>query len=77
MSLRSEPIPDVPEETVRIARAAFPKGNLYVKMRDELGTFYDSWATGFFAVAIGSDYGDAVCRRTFRPAGGRSCQVSN
>ena len=40
MSFRSEPIPDVPEETVRIARAAFPKGNLYLKMRDELGTFY-------------------------------------
>jgi Transposase and inactivated derivatives len=41
MSLRSEPIPDVPEETVRVARAAFPKGNLYLKMRDELGIFYD------------------------------------
>ena len=40
MSFRSEPIPDVPEETVRIARAAFPKSNLYLKMRDELGTFY-------------------------------------
>ncbi len=41
MSLRSEPIPEVPEETARIARAAFPKGNVYLKMRDELGTFYD------------------------------------
>ena len=41
MSLRSEPIPVVPAETVRIARAAFPKGNLYLKMRDELGTFYE------------------------------------
>jgi transposase len=41
MSLRSEPIPVVPEETVRVARAAFPKGNLYLKMRDELGTFYE------------------------------------
>jgi len=41
MSLRFEPISEVPEETVRIARAAFPKGNLYLKMRDELGTFYE------------------------------------
>ena len=41
MSLRSEPIPDVPKETIRVARAAFPKGNLYLKMRDELGTFYE------------------------------------
>ncbi len=40
MSFRSEPIPDVPEETVRVARAAFLNGNLYLKMRDELGTFY-------------------------------------
>jgi transposase len=40
MSLRSEPIPSVPEETERVARAAFPKGNLYLKMRDELGVFY-------------------------------------
>jgi len=40
MSLRSEPIPSIPEETERVARAAFPKGNLYLKMRDELGVFY-------------------------------------
>lgn len=40
MSLRALPIPSVPNETARIARAAFPKGNLYLKMRDELGTFY-------------------------------------
>ena len=40
MSLKSEAIPEVPEETARVARAAFPKGNLYLKMRDELGTFY-------------------------------------
>ncbi len=41
MSLRTESIPDVPEGTARVARAAFPKGNLYLKMRDELGTFYE------------------------------------
>jgi transposase len=40
MSLRIEPIPTIPEETDRVAKAAFPKGNLYVKMRDELGVFY-------------------------------------
>ncbi len=40
MSLRTETIPEVPSETVRVARAAFPKGNLYLKMRDEPGTFY-------------------------------------
>ncbi len=41
MSLRTEQIPDVPFETVRIARAAFPKSNLYLKMRDNLGAFYE------------------------------------
>lgn len=41
MSLRSTPIPPVPKDTARIARAAFPRGNLYLKMRDELGTFYE------------------------------------
>jgi transposase len=40
MSLHPKPIGEIPEETRRIAQAAFPKGNLYMKMRDELGTFY-------------------------------------
>lgn len=40
MSLHVEEIPPIPEETVRVARAAFPKGNLYMQMRDVLGTFY-------------------------------------
>jgi transposase len=30
----------IPEETVRVARAAYPKGNLYMHMRDALGTIY-------------------------------------
>jgi len=30
----------IPEETVRVAKAAFPKGNIYLKMRDELGVLY-------------------------------------
>ncbi len=40
MSLQPMPIAPVPEETVRIARAAFPKGNLYLTIRDEVGTIY-------------------------------------
>ena len=40
MSLRPEAIPPVPEETARVARAAFPRGNTYLRMRDELGVFY-------------------------------------
>jgi transposase len=30
----------VPDETARVAKAAFPKGNLYIRMRDELGPLY-------------------------------------
>ena len=40
MSLRPEPIEPVPEETARVARAAFRRGNVYLKLRDELGTVY-------------------------------------
>jgi len=31
---------EVPQETVRVARASFPKGNVYLKIHDELGTIY-------------------------------------
>jgi transposase len=41
MSLHPQPIPPVPEETVRVARAAFPKGNIYVQIRDTLGSIYE------------------------------------
>ncbi len=40
MSLYSQGIKPVPSETSRVARAAFPKGNIYMTMRDELGTIY-------------------------------------
>src|SRR5438094_725740 len=41
MSLRAEPVGPVPDETARVARAAFPKGNVYMQMRDVLGVIYD------------------------------------
>jgi transposase len=40
MSLHPQPIPPVPEETARVARTAFPHGNLYLMMRDALGTLF-------------------------------------
>ena len=30
----------IPEETARIAKAAFPKGNVYMQIREVLGTVY-------------------------------------
>jgi transposase len=38
MSLKPMPIPPVPPETARVAQAAFPKGNLYMKLREHVGT---------------------------------------
>jgi Transposase domain (DUF772) len=40
MSLHSTPIPPVPDETVRVAQAAFPRGNALMQMREVLGTIY-------------------------------------
>ena len=40
MSLKPRPIQPVPDETARVARAAFPKGNVYLKLRDQLGTIF-------------------------------------
>jgi hypothetical protein len=36
--LNPQPNYEIPEETQRVARAAFPKGNPYMLLRDELGT---------------------------------------
>src|SRR3954449_7501407 len=42
MSLRlPQPVPPVPEDTARIARAAFPHGNPYLLLRDRLGPVFD------------------------------------
>ena len=40
MSLKLRPVPDVPELTARVARAAFPEGNPYLQLRDELGPVF-------------------------------------
>src|SRR3954470_14104757 len=42
MSLRlQQPVPPVPDDTARIARAAFPRGNPYVLLRNRLGPVFD------------------------------------
>ena len=40
MCLSPPPLAPVPEETARIARAAFPKGNPYLTLRDHLGGLF-------------------------------------
>jgi len=41
MSMHLHRIDPVPAETARVARAAFRKGNLYLRIRDELGSLYE------------------------------------
>ena len=41
MSLKPQPVPPVPAQTKLVACAAFPKGNLYIQMREELGAIFD------------------------------------
>src|SRR3954462_15713455 len=41
MSMHPSPIEPVPDETARVARAAFRKGNLLMRIRDEIGILYD------------------------------------
>lgn len=51
MSLQISPVPPVPSETVRVARAAFPKGNIYLQIRDTLGSIYiDEDFTDLFSI---------------------------
>jgi hypothetical protein len=38
MSLKSLPIPQIPEEFVRVAHAVFPHGNVFMQVRDALGS---------------------------------------
>src|SRR2546423_14991816 len=49
MSLHPEASYPIPEDTQRVARAAFPRGNLYLQVADRLGTIYhDAQFTALF-----------------------------
>lgn len=40
MSMKPQEIPEIPAETVQVVRAVFPKGNIYILLRDTLGSIY-------------------------------------
>jgi transposase len=51
MSVQPRPWPEVPEQTAAVARAAFPKGTLAMRVRDELpGLFTDEQFASAFGV---------------------------
>jgi transposase len=41
MSLHRQPVKEIPVHTAEVARAAFPKGNPYMTLRDELGPIFE------------------------------------
>src|SRR5215213_3559538 len=41
MSLRPEPVGEIPAETARVARAAFPKGTVVTRLRDAFDALYE------------------------------------
>ncbi len=41
MAMHPSSIDPVPEDTARVARAAFRKGTLLMRVRDEIGVLYD------------------------------------
>ena len=81
MSLHpQQSIPPVPEDTARVARAAFRRGNPYLLLRDQLGrclmtptspTSTRSWPAGLRALAPGPGHAVAVPRGLERSPGGR------
>ncbi len=41
MSLHPEPMGEIPAETARVARAAFPRGTVVTRLRDEFSALYE------------------------------------
>lgn len=39
--LKPESNMEIPGETIAVAKAAFPKGNIYLALRDEIGTIFN------------------------------------
>ena len=69
MSLHPESIGEVPEQTARVAHAAFPAGNPYLRMRDELESLVKTFGSEFSEAEIRGMIKAPVFRR--RQAGDR------
>jgi hypothetical protein len=63
MSLRPPLTEQIPDETVRIARAAFPKGTLCIRLRDELGPiFQDAMFASLYGRPVRGQANDVMAR---------------
>jgi hypothetical protein len=52
MVLHPHGIKPIPSLTKEIARKAFPNGNLYMSLRDKLGTYYDDEDSVNFVIYV-------------------------
>ncbi len=85
MSMYPQALGTIPEETVRVARAACPKGTLAMRLRDTLGELYqDEQFAALYPVegqpayarlSTGYRDGAALCGGTDRPTS-RRCGAS-
>lgn len=63
MSLQPKGLPEIPEQTVAVARAAFPRGSLAMRVRDRLGeVFADEPFAGAFGVRGAPGLSPGCCR---------------
>jgi hypothetical protein len=87
MSIEYEPIAPVPSQTRRVALAAFPKGNPYLTLRDELGPDFQrprfcrfvlqDGKTSGAPLAVGIGHTDAIPRKSLRPTSRRRCTLTD
>ena len=62
MSLHPHPVPAVPEETAHVAHAAFPRDNVYLRMRDEFGAIGETLRSALNTLAVvAPEWGQALC----------------
>ncbi len=87
MSIEYEPIAPVPTQTIRVAKAAFPKGNPYLTLRDELGPIFSDLDESRFVLqdgktcgtplAVGISHTDAISRKPLRPTSRRCSALTD
>jgi transposase len=53
LSLANHPLPEIPAETARVARAAFPQSNPWLQWRDQLGAIYPDQAFASLLAMVG------------------------
>lgn len=67
MSRHPREMPPVPEATMRLAHAAFPRGNTDMRIRDELGAIDDDQRFAALVPPRGAEMAGSRCHHNWRP----------